>query len=73
MFRIGKKHKKVYTHSMILVLEKNGILSNTGIISSGNLEILSRKYSESGFRPVQAIHSSLCHCGKGKGEIKVVR
>lgn len=66
MFR--KKEKAVRTHSLSLKLEKNGLFSETGVISSGNLEILLKKYNEAGFRPVEAKHSKYCLCGKGKGE-----
>ncbi|WXW92515.1 hypothetical protein SEA_ENYGMA_290 [Streptomyces phage Enygma] len=69
MFR--KKAKTVLTHSLTLKLEKNGLFSETGVISSGNLGILLRKYNESGFRPVEAKHSTYCHCGTGKGETYV--
>ena len=70
MFR--KKAKAVRTHSLTLKLEKNGLFSETGVISSGNLEILLRKYNENGFRPVEAKHSKYCHCGEGKEEIRVI-
>ncbi|QGH74271.1 hypothetical protein SEA_WIPEOUT_278 [Streptomyces phage Wipeout] len=66
-----KKAKAVRTHSLTLKLEKNGLFSETGVISSGNLEILLRKYNEGGFRPVEAKHSVYCLCGTGKGETYV--
>jgi hypothetical protein len=68
-----KKQKIVLTHSLTLTLEKNGLFSETGVISSGNLENLLKKYNESGFRPVEAKHSKYCLCGSGKDEKYVPR
>lgn len=69
MFR--KKAKVVLTHSLTLKLEKNGLFSETGVISSGNLGILLEKYNQAGLRSVEAKHSVYCHCGTGKGETYV--
>lgn len=63
------RKKTTQFHSMTLVLERDGIKSNTGVFNSSLLADLLDRYNEKGFMPVEAKHSQHCLCGKGKGEI----
>jgi hypothetical protein len=55
-------------HSMSLVVEKDGIRSNTGTFNSSQLANLLARYNARGLALVEAQHSKYCLCGNGKGE-----
>lgn len=56
-------------HSMSLVLEREGLKSKTPVFNSSLLANLLSRYNESGFTPIEAMHSKYCLCEAGKDEI----
>jgi hypothetical protein len=53
---------------MSLVLEREGLKSRTPVFNSSLLANLLSRYNESGFTPIEAMHSKYCLCEAGKDE-----
>lgn len=63
-----KKAKTVQFHSMSLLLEREGLKSQTPVFNSSLLANLLSRYTESGFTAIEATHSKYCLCEAGKDE-----
>ncbi|QNN98271.1 hypothetical protein SEA_LILMARTIN_272 [Streptomyces phage LilMartin] len=66
---LRKKKAPRRTHSGSLILERAGLRTESGVISTSEFPNMIVRFRESGMTPIGARHSKHCLCGDGNNEI----
>lgn len=64
-----KRNQPRFTHSATLILERGGMRTESGVMSTSQMGNMIIRFREIGMEPVATRHSRHCLCGDGNNEI----